>query len=177
GLAAAGFLVPVVLALGGADYLLPRNVIALYVPIILVAAAGLAGRAGLVGAVAICAVAVAVDVEVATDVKLQRDDWRGAARALGRAPGTRVVVVTPEYAKKPLRLYAGSLPPLPPGGADVREVVAVVYGRPPKDPAPPPGFTEVARARTPSYVLVRYRASIPRHFTAQPALIQKGPTQ
>jgi mannosyltransferase len=177
GLAAAGFLVPVVLALGGADYLLPRNVIALYVPIVLVAAAGLAGRLGFAGALVICAVAVVVNVEVATDVKLQRDDWRGAARALGRAPETRVVVVTPEYAKKPLRLYAGSLPPLPAGGADVREVDVIVYGRPPKDPAPPPGFAEVSRTRTPSYVLVRYRAPAPRHFTTQPALIQKGPTQ
>jgi 4-amino-4-deoxy-L-arabinose transferase-like glycosyltransferase len=177
GLAAAGFLVPIVLAIGGADYLLPRNVIALYVPVVMAVAAGLAGRIGLAGAAVICAVAVVVNVEVATDVKLQRDDWRGAARALGRAPETRVVVVAPEYAKKPLRLYAGSLPPLPAGGMNTREVVAIVYGRPPKDPAPPPGFSEFARVRTASYVLVRYRAPAPRRFTAQPALLQKGPTQ
>ena len=177
GLAAAGFLVPIVLAVGGADYLLPRNVIALYVPLVMVVAAGLAGQLGLAGALVVCAVAVVVNVEVATDVKLQRDDWRGAARALGPAPETRVVVVTPEYAKKPLRLYAGSLPPLPPEGAVVREVVAIVYGRPPEDPAPPQGFAEVSHVRTPSYVLVRYRSPAARHFTAQPALIQKGSTQ
>jgi hypothetical protein len=139
-------------------------------------AAGLRGRLGLAGAAAICAVALAVNVEVATEAKLQRDDWRGAAKALGPAHETRVVVVTPPYAKKPLRLYAGSLPPLPPQGADVREVVAIVNGRPPKDPAPPPGFTEVSRVRTPSYVLVRYRAPTARHF-AGVALLQKGPTQ
>jgi hypothetical protein len=109
-------------------------------------------------------------------VKLQRDDWRGAARALGQAPETRVVTVTPPYAKKPLRLYAGSLPPLPPAGLDVREVVAIVNGRPPKDPAAPPGFAEVSRVRTPSYVLVRFRSPVPRHY-AGVALIQKGPTQ
>ncbi|MFL5826957.1 MAG: isocitrate/isopropylmalate family dehydrogenase, partial [Thermoleophilaceae bacterium] len=45
--------------------------------------------------------------------------------------------------RKGLGLYAGSLPPLPPQGLDVRELVAIVYGRPPKDPAPPPGFPEV----------------------------------
>jgi hypothetical protein len=163
------------LAAAGADYLLPRNLIAGYVPLVLVTAAGLAGRLGLAGAVAICAVAIAVNVEVARDAKLQRDDWRGAAKALGPAGETRVVVVTPDFAKKPLRLYAGSLPPLPPGGADVREVVAIVNGRPPKDPAPPQGFTEVSRTRTPSYVLVRYRAPTARHF-AGPALLQKGPT-
>ena len=177
GIAAFAALVPLVLALAGADYVLARNMIAVYVPLILVAAAGLTGRVGLAGAVVICAVALVVNVEVATDVKLQRDDWRSAAKALGPAPETRVVIVTPPYAKKPLRLYAGSLPPVPPQGIDVREVVAIMYGRPPKDPAPPPGFPQiVGRARTPSYSLVRFRSPVPRHF-AGVALIQKGPTQ
>ena len=171
-------LVPLVLAVAGADYVLPRNLIAVYVPVILAAAAGFAAtRLGVLGAAAICAVALVVNVEVATDVKLQRDDWRSAARTLGPAPETRVVVVDPPYDKKPLRLYVGSLPPLPPQGADVREVVAIEYGRPPKDPAPPPGFPQVvARVRTPSYVLVRYRSPVARHF-AGVALIQKGPAQ
>ena len=176
-IAVAAGLLPLALAAFGADYVLPRNLIAVYVPVILVVAAGLAGRLGLLGATVICAVALAVNVEVASNVKLQRDDWRGAAKALGPAPETRVVVVTPSYAKKPLRLYAGSLPPLPPQGADVREVVAIVNGRPPKDPAPPAGFDQVvARVRTPSYVLVRFRSPVPRHY-AGVALIQKGPTQ
>jgi hypothetical protein len=110
-------------------------------------------------------------------VKLQRDDWRGAARALGPAPETRVVVVDPPYDKKPLRLYAGSLPPLPVQGADVREVVAIQYGRPPRDPAPPAGFPQVVqRVRTPSYVLVRFRSPVPRRYSGV-ALIQKGPAQ
>ena len=59
----------------------------------------------------------------------------------------------------------------------MREVVAIVNGRPPKDPAPPAGFDQVvARVRTPSYVLVRFRSPVPRHY-AGVALIQKGPTQ
>jgi mannosyltransferase len=176
-IAAFAGLAPIVLAALGADYVLPRNLIAVYVPVVLVAAAGLAGRLGLIGAAVICAVALVVNVEVATDVKLQRDDWRSAARDLGRASETRVVTVEPPYDKKPLRLYAGSLPPLPPQGLDVRELVAIVYGRPPKDPAPPPGFPQVVeRVRTPSYVLVRYRSPVPRHY-AGVALIQKGPSQ
>jgi hypothetical protein len=87
-----------------------------------------------------------------------------------------VVIVTPVYAKKPLRLYAGSLPPVPPSGVDVREVDVIVNGRPPKDPAPPQGFTEVSRTGTPSYLVVRYQAPTARHF-AGVALLQKGPTQ
>ena len=78
--------------------------------------------------------------------------------------------------RKGLGLYAGSLPPVPPSGVDVREVDVIVNGRPPKDPAPPPGFTEVSRASTPSYLVVRYQAPAPRHF-AGIALLQKGPTQ
>ena len=178
-IAVAAGLLPLALAAFGADYVLPRNLIAVYVPVILVVAAGLAGRLGLLGAAVICAVALAVNVEVASNVKLQRDDWRGAAEQLKTPPPgeARAVIVSPDFAKKPLRLYAGSLPPLPPQGADVREVVAIVNGRPPKDPAPPAGFDQVvARVRTPSYVLVRFRSPVPRHY-AGVALIQKGPTQ
>lgn len=165
--AAAAALVPLLATLAGADYLLPRNLIAVYVPIVLVAAAGLAlaGRAGLAGAAAICVVAVVVNVEVASDAKLQRDDWRGAARALGRpATEPRAVVVTPEWERKPLRLYAGALPRR---SAPVREAVAIATGRPPpRDLPAPPGFTEVGRKRTASYILVRYRSATPRVFPA-----------
>jgi 4-amino-4-deoxy-L-arabinose transferase-like glycosyltransferase len=184
--AAAGA-VPLVLALAGTDYLLPRNVIALYIPVILVVAAGLAaaGRAGVVGAAAICAVALTVDVEVTRDTKLQRDDWRGAASALGTPSEPRAVVVSPDYARKPLRLYAGSLPPLPPG-TTVSEVDVIVNARPPAaPPAPPPGWTVASSRKTASYVLTRYRSATPvpvdpaAFATPKPPaiLLQKGPSQ
>jgi uncharacterized membrane protein len=175
GIAAASALVPLALALLGADYLLPRNAIALYVPLVLVTAAGLAaaaGRLGAAGAVAIAAVALTVNVEVATDAKLQRDDWRGAARALGPA---QAVIVTPEYEAKPLRLYAEDLASIPPQGIDVTQVVTIATGRPPQAPPPPPGFTAQSRTITPSYVLTRYTAPAPQHLAAAPgALTPKG---
>jgi hypothetical protein len=185
-IAAAAALLPLVLAVAGADYLLPRNLIAVYVPVVLVVAAGLgaAGRLGLAAATAICAVALVVNIEVASDAKLQRDDWRGAAKALGPATETRAVIVSPDYAKKPLRLYAGSLPPLPAGTA-VREVDVIVNDRPPAG-APPalPGFSLDATVRTPSYLLARYRSSTPIPVPMVPVgrkpaayLIQKGPNQ
>jgi hypothetical protein len=178
GVAVAAALVPLVLALLGADYLLPRNVIALYVPLVLVVAAGLgvAGRLGAAGAVAICAVALVVNIEVASDAKLQRDDWRGAAKALGPAPATaRAVVVAPDYETKPLRLYAAGLEPLPAPGADVTDLVTIANGRPPQAQPAPRGFTEVGRTTTPSYVLVRYRAPAAVHVSpSSGALLQKG---
>jgi 4-amino-4-deoxy-L-arabinose transferase-like glycosyltransferase len=164
GLVAAAGAVPLVLALAGSDYLLPRNVIALYVPLVLAVAAGLgnAGRLGTAGAIAICAVALIVNIEVTSDAKLQRDDWRGAARALGpTTAGPRAVIVSPDYAKRPLRLYAGSLPPLPPGTA-VTEVDLIVNARPPSPPpAAPPPFRQASTKQTPSYVLTRYVSSAP----------------
>jgi mannosyltransferase len=165
--AAATAVLPLVLALAGADYLLPRNLIALYVPVIVVVAAALggAGRVGLAGAAAICAVALTVNLEVASDAELQRDDWRGAARTLGPAAEPRVIVVTPDYAKRPLRLYAGSLPPLPAAGVDAREVVVIDNDRPPRGVVAPPGFREQSRVRTPTYILVRYRTPAARHLT------------
>jgi hypothetical protein len=93
------------------------------------------------------------------------------------------VIVSPDYAKKPLRLYAGSLPPLPPG-ATVREVDVIVNARPPAPaPAPPPPpFEPAGTVTTPSYILTRYRAPTPVAVdpaafpTPKPAaiLIQKG---
>jgi hypothetical protein len=173
-LAAAAALVPLVLAIAGSDYLLPRNLIAVYVPIILVAAAGLAraGRLGTAAAALVCAVALTVNIEVATDAKLQRDDWRGAAKALGP---TQAVIVTPEYETKSLRVYADHLTPIPPRGAHVTQVATIANGRPPHAPPPPQGFTEQSRTTTPSYTLTRYTAPAPRQLAAAPGiLIQKG---
>jgi 4-amino-4-deoxy-L-arabinose transferase-like glycosyltransferase len=175
--AVAGAAIPLALALLGADYLLPRNVIAVYVPLILVAAAGLAAvprMPGIAGVAVICAVALVVNVEVATDAKLERDDWRGAATEVGSA---QAVLVTPDFHAKPLRLYARGLEPVPAQGVDVTQVATIAVGRPPKVSPPPPGFTEQSRTSTPSYVLTRYTAAAPQHLPATPgALVQKGTT-
>jgi mannosyltransferase len=189
GLTAAAGAFPLALALAGSDYLLPRNLIAVYVPLVLVVAAGLAkaGRAGIAGAAVICAVALTVNLEVTQDADLQRDDWRQAAKQLGTPPPnqTRAVIVSPDFAKKPLRLYAGSLPPLPPS-TPVNEVYLLVNARPPSPPPPPPpGFQAGPTTRTPSYTLTRYLSAAPapvdptKFPTPKPAaiLIQKGPTQ
>jgi uncharacterized membrane protein len=166
--------VPLALALAGADYLLPRNAIAIYVPLILVAGAGLAAarRPGIAGAAVICVVAIVVNLEVATDPKLERDDWRGAAAGLGPA---QAVVVTPDFHAKPLRLYARDLEPVPAQGVDVTQIATIGVGRPPQAPPPPPGFTEQSRTTTASYVLTRYTAVALQHLPASPgALVKKG---
>jgi hypothetical protein len=118
-----------------------------------------------------------VNAEVVSDAKLQRDDWRGAAKALGPAVEARVVIVTPDFAKKPLQLYAGAMRALPPEGAAVTEVVAIGNARPPSfNPYPiaPSGigivsgdFQEVERVASPSYILIRFRSPQPAQVTPQ----------
>jgi hypothetical protein len=170
-LAAVAVGVPLAFAVAGSDYLLPRNVIAAYVPLVLAAACGFAAarRIGLAAAAVVCAVAIAVNVEVTRDDRLQRTDWRDAAAALG--PGTKAIVITPTWDRKPLRLYAGSLPELPVGGAAVSEVVAIGVGQPPDfaEPPPPPGFADAGRRRTASYLLIRYVS--PRPVAVTPELL------
>ena len=176
-LAAAATFVPVIATLAGADYLLPRNLIAVYVPIVIVVAAGLRGRAGIAGAVVICAVALIVNLEVTSDAKLQRDDWRGAAKALGPATGQpRAIAVSPDYAKKPLRLYAGPLPPFPPGTL-VTDVAVIVSSRPPPPPppSPPPGFHMAGTTTTPSYTITHYFSFTPAAVDTRSFAVSKPP--
>jgi uncharacterized membrane protein len=169
GLAAATVAIPLVFALAGADYLLPRNLIAAYLPFVLLVGAGFAagGRIGVALAAIVCAVALVVTVDVTRDPQLQRDDWRGAARALGPATAPRAVIVTSEPQKHALELYAGTMRPLPPGGVPVKEIVVIGNARPPRfaDPPVPPGFRPVERRRTDSWELIRYVAGSPTPVT------------
>lgn len=91
GVGVAAIAVPLFLTLGGLDYLNSRNLVVAVIPLLIVAAVGLAGRTGTaLGPLAVgvlCAVGVAATVASATDVDLQRDDWRGAARAVGPVGG------------------------------------------------------------------------------------------
>jgi len=78
---------------GGIDDLLTRNLLALWGPAALAAAAGFAAPRprllGIAAAVALCAIGVAGVVQFETNRSLQRPDWRVVARTLERqAPGS-----------------------------------------------------------------------------------------
>ena len=100
-------LVPLGLALVGADRVLDKNLLPALVPLMLVVAAGLgARRAGLLGAAAaigLCAVSVLVVIRVAESPGLQRADYRGAAELVRAGPTTGVVARANGGAS--LRLY------------------------------------------------------------------------
>jgi 4-amino-4-deoxy-L-arabinose transferase-like glycosyltransferase len=199
GIAAAALALPLVLALGGLDYVNSRNLIVAWPPCATVLGAGFAARrwqpAGTAAAVGLClAFAVAV-AGVAADPKLRRDDWRGAARALGRAQVPRAIVVTPD-ATEPLEVYLPGAEPPSPTGTPVLEVDLVALAprtargsrRPPPatDVPLPPGVRVISRERTQTWTAIRIRLPAPattrpgpvgRRGSTRAAVLVQRPTQ
>ena len=171
-LAAAAVGLPLILALGGLDYLYTRNMLIAWFPALLVVAVGLAAgrRAGLAGLIVLCVAGVVATAVVARDGQYQRSDWRSLSEALGRADDLRVVAVPPVDGVVSLTIYR-DMTALPPGGVLVRDLwVGGAYNermrawRPP--PGPPRGFELVAQ-RDDAEVMVRhYRAPRPVRVTA-----------
>ncbi|HUR87209.1 MAG TPA: glycosyltransferase family 39 protein [Solirubrobacteraceae bacterium] len=177
----AAVLVPALLALAGEDHVVTRNVVAALPLAAALAGAGLAAvpsPAAIAATATACALALVAVIGVATDPALQRDDWRGAARALGPPPPsqTRIVVASPA-ALVPLRYY---LPRLHPFGALPVTTAQIDYlalaprrgsgrgtpPRPPSDDLLVPAFTVAGRSESETFTVVRMRATEPRPILA-----------
>lgn len=117
----AGLLLTLLLAALGADYIDGRNLIPLFVPLVVLLAAGFAVRraapAGLALGATFCLCALVFTLEIDRLPRLQREDLRNAAARIGTLRRDEVIV-TPRYsASQPLRYYLGARPataPLPP---------------------------------------------------------------
>jgi hypothetical protein len=170
-IAACGALIPLALALGGADYLAPRNLVAAMIPLtamiaVLVAArrTGAVGMA-IAGVIALAFLALSVDVDLSP--RLQRGDWRGLARVLsaGGAGGGERAITTVELGAAPLEYY---LPPLHNLARDtqvrVREIDETGYAPLRLGAGAPPasGFRLVGRYDVNGLVLYRFRSPVPR---------------
>ncbi|MEA2349808.1 MAG: mannosyltransferase [Thermoleophilaceae bacterium] len=163
---------PLVVAIVGADYFISRNVIAGWLPFAVVLAAGLgARRAPLLGpvlAAGLCAVFLTAVIEVEANAEFQRDDWRGAARALGPAEVRRALVVHPLNGLVPLSVYTRGLERFPGGAVPLSEIDLLAVadrraGQSPRPPRPPTprvfGFKQVLRVDSPTFTLIRLRAN------------------
>jgi hypothetical protein len=176
--AAIALLGPLLAALAGEDHLITRNLLAVSPLGAALAAAGLMavdralpwiGRAAVLAA---CALGIVTVAGVATDRELQRDDWRGAVRALGHAPGERLLVATPASALAPLRYYLPNAHPLATPATLTAEIDYVALPRrdpgerpkPPRPriaPAPVPEFALAERADAKTFTVLRLRAPAP----------------
>lgn len=153
---AVAVVLPILLALAGADYVLDRYVIATLVPLLAIVAVGLPARA----AVPLMALFAGFTVNVATDRDLQREDWRGAARLV--RPGS--YLVTTADGLRPFEWYLrGRFAPFEPAVA--AEMLSVTSRRPEEPLLPTPAaafnFAFVSRKDTPTYSAARYRSPAP----------------
>jgi mannosyltransferase len=149
GIGAVGVALPLLAALGGADYLNARNVLPALVPLLCALAVGYgasaATRLGLALLAGVCALSLAIVVVVAADSQYQRPDWKGLARALGNSDGARALVVSPANGELALRYYRPGLVTMAPEGAAVEEVdVVAVAGS--RDPGSAPELPELVGA-------------------------------
>ncbi len=178
GLVGAALVLPALAAIAGEDHLITRNLLAVAPLGAVLAAAGLVqaerllpalGRAAIVSALAI---GVVVVVGVALDPRSQRDDWRGAVRALGSTPGERLVVATPPTAIAPLRYYLPSAHRMAGESTPATEIDYIALSprspgerpnppHPPQPPTPAPGFVVFASAYAQTYTTLRLRAPNP----------------
>jgi predicted membrane-bound mannosyltransferase len=148
-LAACGVLTPIVLALAGADYVAPRNLIGAMVPVTLLLAAVIAaaatGRIGVALAAAATLAMLAISVDVSLSPRLQRGDWKAVAAAIRLAPGRQarasqpgggsagagaarpIAVLTAHLGSAPLQYYDPFLRAVKTGTLAVSEIDKVGY--------------------------------------------------
>jgi mannosyltransferase len=170
-IACGGVALAIVVAAGGSDYINSRNMLGTWPSFALVTAAALgvrrAGRAGVLitaGFSALCLFCVA---NVVRDPAFQRDDWRGAAHAIGPPSGPRALVADRYTGLVSLQAYLPGVGGYPSGGSPVQEVDVIwlgrgAFGNPiiPVKPVALPGF-RLREIRTSTYMVVRYRAPSP----------------
>jgi mannosyltransferase len=85
-----GFAIVMLVDAAGSDTILTRNLLALWLPLTMLVAAGLgtlrAGRAGIAATVVLCAIGLTATISVANTGTLERPNWAAVAKALGPWP-------------------------------------------------------------------------------------------
>jgi mannosyltransferase len=173
-------LFPVGLALVGVDFVNTRNLLPALPLLLVVIAIGFAALesrpaaitlTGILGLVFIVVVAL-----VDTNPRYQRDDWRGASRALGPDRAPRAIVLEGGAGGIPLEPYLSNLRPLRRSAVTELDVVAIPrrvlgggIGTPPRPLAPlavPAGFRLTRAAYSRTYTVLRFTAPRPITVTA-----------
>jgi mannosyltransferase len=166
-IAAAGVLTPIVLALLGADYLAPRNLVAAMVPLsallAIVIAAQRTGRIGMALAGMLTLAFLVLSIDVNLSPRLQRGDWSGVARVL-RSAQPKHVITTVELGSAPLEYYLPRLNNLRAGqSVSVTEIDETGYAplRPDAERAPARGFHLAERRDINGLIVYRFISSAP----------------
>ena len=164
---AAGVLIPLVMALGGADYLAPRNLVGAMVPfsaLVAVLATWPAPRDAIGPTLLVVALLalLAVTLTVEFDPKYQRGNWKGVVHDL--PAGNQRAVVVNQLGSAPVRYYTPGLQQLHTADSvRVREIV--MAGEEPVHASaavpPVPGFKLVKKIDFTGLVAFRFVAPRP----------------
>jgi hypothetical protein len=161
-------LAPVVLALAGADYLAPRNLVAAMIPVTALLAWVLAsprlGRAGPWLAAVSAAGFFAISLDVSLSPRLQRGNWRAVARVLRRSPSAQAIS-TVQLGAAPLQYYLPGLRRLAPGARVIASQLAETGFAPLRPSAgrpPAPGFYLRERRDIDGLIVYRFAAAAAR---------------
>lgn len=166
-----------------------RNMLAAWIPSAMLVAIGVggarSGRAGAAAGACVCAISLAVIAGINAIPGYQRDNWRGAARALPAAATARAIV-SGRYSSLPLSIYLPRLRALSGDSVRTREIDFITLrtrrtGTSPEPPTverkAPPGFRLAAVRKTETYAVSRFIAhgsqtvslSVLREISGDPA--------
>jgi mannosyltransferase len=176
---AAAILAPLVLALGGADYLAPRNLIAAWIPLTAALAVVLGAGSPRVAATALAGIICLIGLGVLGDViarpRLQRGDWRALASRIGPDLDGRAIV-TPELGSAPLEYYRPGLVRIGPRvPLTLTEIDLVGYSPLVRGASRPPvpGFRLVGRVNASGLLVFRFRSATPVGATERQLLARR----
>ncbi len=170
---AAGVLIPLLMALGGADYLAPRNLVGAMVPfsaLVAVLATWPAQRDAIGPTLLVVALLalLAVTLTVELDSKYQRGDWKGVVKEL--PAGNERAMVVNQLGSAPLRYYTPGLEPLH-STESVRVKEIVLAGEEPirasASTPPAPGFRLVKKIDFTGLVALRFVSPTPQVITVR----------
>ncbi len=176
---------PLLLGLLGKDYLDGRNLLPVFVPLIVLLAAGFgvrrSGRLGLALAPAFCLCSLAFTVEIDRTARLQREDLRNAAAEVGALHPGEVVIAERYAAGWPLRYYldARSAPQALPPLSEIVLVGSKATAERSARRILPPAFHRVeSKPVSYDFTLTRFRSSrpvrVPLRVLRQGALVGGG---
>ena len=122
---------PLAAAAVGKDYVLDRNLLPAWLPLIIVVAVGLSlpqlGRIGPLAVATACVTFGYVVGKVPSEERVQRDDWRAVAERLGPPRQGRIVEISPHWHARTLALYMPGMAVMP-RPERVAEIVTVTLG-------------------------------------------------
>lgn len=163
----AAVVLPLLLAAAGRDYFDGRNLLPAFVPLLIVIGAGFGarrtGRAGLAAAAAFCLCSLFFTLEIDRLPRLQREDLRNAAAAVGPLGPGKVVVTDRYTANQPLRYYLGAAfaTATPPPLREIDLVGSAAAGRHAGRLLPPAFHRVGSEPVSYDFTLTRFRASHP----------------